>query len=165
MAGVRFNIVFDSKKWSKKVNQIMGKELKKSLLQATLFVETKVAEKTPVGIAGTLRTGITGIVIRGRGIVKPSSATAAYADIVERGRRPGTFPPVDAITLWVKRVIAPPAKKLKSISFLVGRKIKKFGFDGAAMFFTTENDPSVRFRVTRFIEEAKRKIEKRASNL
>ena len=70
MPGIILDTKFDSKRWSNKVIGIMKNELKGSLLQAVLFVETKVAEKTPVGVTGELRTGITGKVISSvRGVV------------------------------------------------------------------------------------------------
>ncbi len=163
MAGIILDTEFNSKKWSKKVIGIMSRELKSSLLEATLFVETKVAEKTPVGVAGELRAGIQGKVVSAvKGVVRVTGPGVTYGDIREKGRRPGKFPPVDAIALWVKRVIAP--QNVKAVSFLVARKIARFGYKGAFMFRDTENDPGVRFRVNRFMEEAKRRIEKRASN-
>ena len=164
MAGIILDTKFDSKRWSNKVIGIMKTELKGSLLQSVLFVETTVAEKTPVGVTGELRTGITGKVLSStRGVVRPTGPGVTYADIREKGRRPGKFPPVAAIALWVKGVIDP--ENVKAVAFLVARKIARFGYKGAFMFRDTENDPSVRFRVNRFIEEAKRRIEKRASNL
>ncbi|MHC4076177.1 MAG: hypothetical protein ACYSRZ_07175 [Planctomycetota bacterium] len=163
MPGVIVDTEFDSKRWTNKVIGIMRNEIKGGLLESVLFVETKVAEKTPVGVTGELRAGIHGKVISDiMGVVRPTGPSVTYADIREKGRKPGKFPPVDAITLWVKRVIAP--ENLKAVSFLVGRKIAKFGYKGAFMFRDTENDASVRFRVTRIIEKAKRRFEKKASD-
>ena len=47
---------------------------------------------------------------------------------VEFGRRPGgKFPPLDALRLWVERVISPPEKELDSVTYLVGRAIVRRG--------------------------------------
>lgn len=73
-------------------------------------------------------------------------AAAAWADVVDRGRRPGTFPNVGAIRRWVdlkikrgeisvdpktlfpKRKTAPKHKDIvNALAFLVGRKIKLRG--------------------------------------
>lgn len=59
---------------------------------------------------------------------------AEYWKYVEYGRRPGKFPPPDAILSWVKtRKIIPRANKglkpptEKQMAFLVGRKISREG--------------------------------------
>ena len=50
-----------------------------------------------------------------------------YHIIIERGRRPGKFPNVAALRAWVKRQINPPENEVKSVTYLVGRKIATDG--------------------------------------
>jgi hypothetical protein len=45
----------------------------------------------------------------------------------EFGRRPGTFPNLSELRLWVERVISPPEEKIDEVTFLVGRKIQAQG--------------------------------------
>ena len=64
-----------------------------------------------------------------------------YAHIIELGRKPGSkFPPVEAIRGWVKRQINPPPTQLKSVAFLVGRKIATDGIAARPIM----TDPSMR---------------------
>jgi hypothetical protein len=59
---------------------------------------------------------------------------AEYWKFVEGGRKPGTFPPVDAIRKWieVKPIVPRPDKNgrlptIEQLSFLIGRKIATQG--------------------------------------
>lgn len=61
---------------------------------------------------------------------------ADYWKYVERGRRPGKFPPPDAIRKWieVKPILPRPFKNGKlptteQLTFLIGRKIKEKGIE------------------------------------
>jgi len=59
-----------------------------------------------------------------------SSSPPEKVATMEEGRRPGArFPPPGPITAWVAATINPPAKKLKSVAFLVARKIAQFGIE------------------------------------
>ena len=125
-------------------------------------LETEVAINTPVGVGGTLRAGIRGTVITHlRGEVGVEGAASKYGDVVERGRRPGRWPPRDAIELWVKRIIKPEPKKLKSMAFLVQRKVGKIGFKGKFMFRDAEK--KLKTRVTNMFRIATKRIERRLS--
>lgn len=46
-----------------------------------------------------------------------------YALYVEQGRKPGRMPPSSALEAWVRTKISSSAKEIKSIAFLVARKI------------------------------------------
>lgn len=58
------------------------------------------------------------------GVVKTA---AKYGAVIEFGRRPGTFPPVEPIRLWVRRKLKVQAADVKGVAYLVGRKIKQQG--------------------------------------
>lgn len=49
-----------------------------------------------------------------------------YAKAVEWGSRPH-FPPVAPLELWVRRKLRVPARRARSVAFLVARKISKRG--------------------------------------
>jgi len=158
---IKFNTKLSGALFTNKSIPIMRKEFRRAISGAVKETETKVAENTPVGVSGFLRTGIKGKVLTDlHGVVRPTGASVKYADVVELGRRPGKFPPVDAITLWVKRIINP--KKLKQIAFLVARKIANKGIYGQFMFFKGEK--LAKSKVIRLILDAKKRIEKRLSD-
>ena len=51
-----------------------------------------------------------------------------YAEFVDKGRKPGKRPPMKAIESWVKtKGIGGSQKEQKSLSFLIARKIGRFG--------------------------------------
>ena len=56
------------------------------------------------------------------------SNDAAYAGVIEYGRRPGArAPPSEAIARWLQRKLTIPYEEAKSRSFLIARAIKRRG--------------------------------------
>lgn len=66
-------------------------------------------------------------------------------NVIEEGRRPGTYAPVGVITRWVQLVIRPPANRLRQVSFLVNRAIMQRGIRAKNVFKRSfaETDPQV----------------------
>ena len=138
-------------------------EYLKAMTEAMNILETEVAQNTPVGVGGVLQGGIRGTVqTHLRGVVGVEGPASKYGDVIERGRRPGRWPPRDAIELWVKRIIKPEAKKLKSMAFLVQRKVGKIGFKSKFMFRDAER--KLKVRVINMFKIATKRIERRLSN-
>lgn len=55
-------------------------------------------------------------------------STLDYGTYVNDGRRPGKFPPVDALRKWVRqRGLASKEKEVNSIAYVIGRAIAKEG--------------------------------------
>lgn len=54
---------------------------------------------------------------------------------IEGGRKSGKFPPVDKIQEWVMRNITTDLPRVKTLSFLIGRKISEEGTDGKQQLF------------------------------
>jgi len=125
-------------KWQK----IYENEFRKAMLKATIHVESKVAEKTPVGWTGALRAGIASKVITPfLGRVFPSGPSIKYAPVVEFGRKKDKFPPTregGSLWMWVLRKLKVPKKQMKSAVFLVARKIARKGTKAVKMFEKTE---------------------------
>lgn len=70
-----------------------------------------------------------------------------YFQYVENGRRPGKFPPPDAILSWIRMKPVIPTEtydgKLpteNSLAYLIGRKIAKEGIQGNHVFEKTKED-------------------------
>jgi len=98
--------------------------------------EEQVSGETPVNF-GTLRAGWAtdmfgapvAAVFEGK-VVNPT----LYGEVVEVGRKPGTWPPRGPIELWVIRKLGIPAgEESRSVAFLIARKIGTKGTDGAFM--------------------------------
>jgi len=55
-----------------------------------------------------------------------------YADYVEFGREPGSFPPIEPIYEWCKRKLNIPEEEAKQVAFMICRKIEKQGIEPVA---------------------------------
>ena len=73
-----------------------------------------------------------------------------YFHFAENGRRPGRFPPPDAILKWVqfKRIVPRPGRNGKvpstnQLVYLISRKIATKGTEGKHLFEKTLDDPSL----------------------
>jgi hypothetical protein len=102
-------------------------------------LQAAVVPATPIGATAFLRNawgtdvrlGGSNVDVLGR-IFNPM----AHALPVERGARPH-FPPSSALELWVRRKLQVPEKMVRSVAFLVARKISRRGTSGAAMAHKT----------------------------
>jgi hypothetical protein len=72
----------------------------------------------------SINTRLTGSGLSLKGEVGPN--VEVYGHVMEFGAKP-FWPNVGALMGWVKRVIAPPAEMLDSVTFLIGRKISRSG--------------------------------------
>lgn len=112
--------------------RIIAEAKEQGLQVAGELVVTEIKKRTPVN-TGALRASIT---FKGR---TPNRGVLAsplvYASVMEYGRRPGKFPPSAPMQLWVKRQlrISDPAA-IRSIAFLISRKIARVGIKGRQMF-------------------------------
>lgn len=98
---------------------------------------------------GSLATEVRGTALNLRGTLAPSVAHGYY---VEHGRRPGKFPYLPAIEMWVRRKLGKSdEKEVRAVTFLVGRAIadhgtiKRFGYKGGEVLKDTlkEGKPKV----------------------
>lgn len=107
-------------------------------VQAALdTIEERVAVRTPVGATGNLRAawGTVPPQIKGQGIIIGEVVNpVSYGPVVEEGRKPGTFPPVDAgLKLWVKRKLGVPDAQVTSVSYAIAKSIEANGTRAASM--------------------------------
>src|SRR5687768_99335 len=83
--------------------------LEPAMAEATLLLEREVKIRTPIGVTESARGSIASQVDRGvplgRGMTIRGrvGSPLAHVAVIERGRRPGKMPPVDALELWVRR--------------------------------------------------------------
>jgi len=92
---------------------------------------------------GSLETKIRGW---GRGVMMRGQVgpTAAHGEVVERGRRPGKWPPPGPIELWVRRKLGiNNDAQVRAVGFLVARAIAtkgtiaRFGYEGGKVLEET----------------------------
>jgi hypothetical protein len=119
-----------------------------------LFAEVAIPEVTAlveqgVGIAqgrspidrGFYRNSITSEVLTpSAGIVSGSvfsTADPIVVEVIENGRSPGRFPPLAVIEAWAGRKLAVDPRRLRSVAFLIARKIATEGILGRFVFRET----------------------------
>ena len=94
-----------------------------------------------------------------------------YFYFAENGRRPGKFPPPDAILKWIqfKRLVPRPGRDGKipstnQLVYLISRKIATKGTKGKHLFEKTINDPNLDNLADKLVElitaEFEKEIEK-----
>jgi len=113
---------------------LSNRELVLAMSKSVTRIEDNVLPFVPVdrgrlrGSIGSEVKEISSLSIIGR--VGSSLRDEVYPKVMEFGREPGKFPPMEPITAWVKRVILrneTDEGKIRSVSFLVVRKIAKNG--------------------------------------
>ena len=99
-----------------------------------------------------------------------------YFPFAENGRRPGKFPPPDAILKWVqfKRLVPRPGRDGKvpstnQLVYLISRKIATKGTEGKHLFEKTLDDPNLDNIADKLVElitaELEKEIEKYIESL
>lgn len=102
--------------------------------------EVKIrARQRPDGRDGRFMGHLEGSIageVRGQGLELTGvvNSPMPYAPVVELGRRPGKFPPLGPIQLWVRRKLNVPESRVRGVAFLIARKIAAQGFPGRFMF-------------------------------
>ena len=92
--------------------------LKAGIRKGIFALETRAKPETPVGVSGMLRNGYRSTFSGLRGELVN---TKLYAPFVHDGRKPGKFPPLAPIALWVKR------KGIGVPAFVIARSIARKG--------------------------------------
>lgn len=99
-----------------------------TMYRAVDVVRSSIVQHSPVGVTGHFRQGWTTSVRRTfnavRGVVSNPVAHAYYA---EYGRGPGKRPPIDAIELWVQRVLGVDKRASRGAAFQIARNIGQRG--------------------------------------
>jgi hypothetical protein len=114
---------------------IIFEEMEAAMYSSLAIFQEQVQGRTPVGVSGDLRKNILPIT---RGLppnfIGEVQSGMFYGEYVERGRRPGRQPPVEAIELWVQRKLGVSPDESRNVAYLIARAIGRRGTSGAAMF-------------------------------
>lgn len=151
--------------------EIVGSEQRRAMQESVEIGQEEIVERTPTN-RGRLRTGIHTFIAEAGSEIAGFVRTQplAYAEVMEYGRDPGKFPPIDAIARWVHdkgiggeiRTISrgprkgteylkrAPKSASRRIAFLIARKIAKEGIEGKFMFRDGGKaaEPAIRARWT-----------------
>lgn len=119
---------------------IVQKNLDRFMDTATLFLLAEVKKRTPQGVYGaqggllaSIQSEVSG---KGTPAVKGRVLTAhAYAEVVEKGRRPNKgMPPKGVLLRWLEVKLGLTPHEAERVEFVVRRKIAVKGTEGAHMF-------------------------------
>lgn len=124
--------------------QSVGRELSVAMEKSLDLLKGQVKVRTPVNtgkLADAINHGITSQFPNLVGFVGAPPGVP-YAIVIEKGRKPGTMPPVDAIALWAVRKLGLSPEEAESAAWGIAKNIQKRGFSpkfkvgptGAKMF-------------------------------
>ncbi len=118
----------------KRAPDIIADELVVGVLEASLYVERQVKERTPT-TTNLLRSSIGAREPRRAGdeIIGAVGTSIGYAIPVELGTKPH-FPPIQALSDWARLKFGLPPEEAERVGFAVARKIAREGTKGAFMF-------------------------------
>jgi hypothetical protein len=120
--------------------QVTNAEIARGLEEIGAAFEPIGASEAPEGALGA-SGGLRGSVyhqLRGTPIrVVEAGWAAPYAEYVDRGRRPGHWPPEAPIALWARKVLNVPEERLASAVFAIRRKIGTRGTRGTPFAMRT----------------------------
>lgn len=114
-----------------RINKDVEQKFNDFLLKESKILETKIKQElTKVGgvDTGQARQGIHSESERLEATVK---ANALHTSIIEYGRQPGKFPPIEPIRRWVER------KGIDAPAFVVARSIATKGIKARPFFYPT----------------------------
>jgi hypothetical protein len=117
-------------------DQISDRHLRIAMNKSVAKIEARTRKNAPVGVNSRLRNSIASEVrspspgsLVGR--VGSTMKREVYPVVMERGRKPGQqMPPSSALERWVRIRLGVPKKQVKSVAFLVARKIGRRGIMG-----------------------------------
>lgn len=99
----------------------------------------RISEAAPVGVTGNLAQSFGGgasggLDVRGATIETLEGrvfSSLPYAVVIDQGREPGRRPPpVDAIALWVERVLGIGGAETENVAYVIARSIGRKGIKG-----------------------------------
>ncbi len=156
------------------IRSFVEREFRRAMTAIVDLGKIEIARNTPVGATRKLLSGLYGKVISPTRVEFGVKGTAGrYVDFAESGRKPGKFPPLAAIELWVKRTdkgkrlmaavkrsynIKNDAQALKQATFLKARAIARRGTRGAFMF--KKALPKIKQQAQTSFKAAVKRIEK-----
>lgn len=117
--------------------EVFVEEAEAVLRLVTARLESAVVRAAPRGVGGA--AGLAGSIfgeVQAAGISVQAvvGTPMPYAETVEYGRKPGSFPPVAPIALWAERKLGVAGDEAMSVGFAIARKIFHKGTEGAHMF-------------------------------
>jgi hypothetical protein len=130
-------------------NEKVRKGLMQEVARAAAMIDKDAKKAAPVA-SGLLRNRITFIV---RDLAATVFSNAKYSTDVEYGQKPGTWPNREDIEKWVKRKLGVSKNKIKSVAFLVSRKIYNKGTDPQPYF-----EPAVKKGARFFYLRVKKRV-------
>ncbi len=150
---LRLNVDTSGALFAGQAPAIIQSNLDRAITEVILLLYAKVTGYTPQGVFGA-QGGLLGSIrhdVLGKGtpVVHGIVQTAhKYAEVIEKGRRPGkgiasAVPGdkyVSPLLPWIRVKLGLSGKDADRAAYLIGRKIKAKGFEGAHMFEKAFNE-------------------------
>jgi hypothetical protein len=114
--------------------QLVDEELQAAVNAGVLILKGDIQPLVPVGATSILRAGLqTSVTGETAGITGRVFDAAAYAVPVELGSKPH-WPPRAPLELWVRRKLQVAEAQVRSVAFLIARKISRKGTPAVGFF-------------------------------
>ncbi len=146
---------------------IADRRLFEAMQKSVLTIRSNVLPLVPVGVSARLKNSIGSKVVQEGslsivGTVGSSLKDEVYPAVMEFGREPGTFPPVDSLLRWVHLKLRPPKEEEYGVALAVARKIYHRGIKGKK--FLEEGWEKSKAQVQTYFAKALEKIAEELSN-
>ena len=146
---LRLNVDTSGAIFSGQAPAIVQSNLDRAITEATLLLYAKVTSHTPQGVSAA-QGGLLGSIQQESGVKSKGTplvhgivmSSNKHAEVTEKGRRPGkgiasAVPGdkyVSPLLPWIRVKLGLSGKAADRAAYLIGRKIKTEGFEGAHMF-------------------------------
>ena len=127
------------------------RELLGAMTQGTLLMEREAKDRMPKATGMTAASIASDAFATPVGVIGTVGSSQPSATFVELGTRPHR-PSVEALVPWVRAVLGVPAKRERSVAFLVARKIARKGTKAQRPF--GDAIASTESQVLRMLEDA-----------
>lgn len=151
---IKIDGVKDFTKYMERVDRGTRAAILRATSEAASRIQADATSAAPVGATRDLRGSIQKKVTDKVGIVWSNKS---YAEDVEFGKKPGSWAHVGDLMYWVRQKIKPPRNKLKSVTYLINRKIFEKGTDAQPFFYPFVKKWESRYvkRITQLINKIK----------
>ena len=156
-----------SKAWQQAPKMLL-EELTRATTESSLLLEREIKENTPIGVGGGA-SGLKGSIaateprVLADNVIGLVGTPKEYAIPVELGTKPH-FPPVDALTHWVRHKLdIRDSDEVDAVALAVARKIAARGTKGAFMF--RKGLKSTQAQIQRIYHAAQKRIVQRLADV
>jgi hypothetical protein len=147
-------------------DEVSTRELTTAMNQSVTALESAIKPLTPVyrarlrgSIASEVKQEGPGSIV---GRVGSTLKGEEYPAVMEFGRKPGKFPPIEPLMRWVHLVLGVPNEEARGVAYVVARKIARKGIKGH--FFMKKGFEASKAQIADYFVKALQRITEALGN-